>query len=257
MLLSHCAGSVSIRCDRLGTSLKVVAGREPHKDTPSRQYYTSEPGQHSGAGPTMTGARRMSNEHSLSISRATPNDAQALARLIDIAGEGIPAWLWEQSATEGKTPLAIGIERARRHTGGFSYSNAMIAKIGEQTIGMVLSYLIHEDPCDNTEVLPKPIVPFVQLEKQSVGSWYINALAVHPEYQGRGIGSRLLQTAEELGLAHNVTTISIQVYSQNTGAVRLYQRLGFTQLSSSPVLHHPCQPYYTGDVLLLIKSLDQ
>ncbi len=48
---------------------------------------------------------------------------------------------------------------------------------------------------------------------------------------------------------------SIQVYGQNLGAVRLYKRLGYKFAKSAAVQDHPCQPYYTGDVLLLMKEL--
>ena len=49
--------------------------------------------------------------------------------------------------------------------------------------------------------------------------------------------------------------MSIQVYEQNVGAVRLYTKLGYEIAAREPVRLHPCQPYYTGDVLLLIKNL--
>jgi len=49
--------------------------------------------------------------------------------------------------------------------------------------------------------------------------------------------------------------MSIQVYAQNIGATRLYARSGYVETASSPVRDHPCQPYYTGDVLLLKKQI--
>ena len=36
------------------------------------------------------------------------------------------------------------------------------------------------------------------MEALAPGSWYVNALAVLPEFQGRGLGARLLKLAEEL-----------------------------------------------------------
>lgn len=38
---------------------------------------------------------------------------------------------------------------------------------------------------------------------------------------------------------------------------RLYRRTGFEIFAQAPVTLHPCQPYYTGDVLLLFKRLKQ
>ena len=191
------------------------------------------------------------------IRQATPHDAPALAKLIDIAGEGIPAWLWQRQCQKGQVPLDIGIARAKREEGGFSYTNALIADRNGAARGMVLSYAIDEAPEDDPDELPAPIAPFVELEKLSVGTWFINALAVFADEHGRGIGSNLLVAAENLALSNWYTAMSIQVYAQNTGAVRLYKRMGYDVVAQTPVRLHPCQPYYTGNVLLLTKQLCQ
>ncbi len=189
------------------------------------------------------------------IRQAGPSDAKSLAKLIDLAGEGIPNWLWTRACVEGQTPLEIGIERAKRKTGGFSYTNALVAEAGGNLIGMVLSYPITEAPTENPDNLPAPIAPFVALEKLSVNTWFINALAVFTEDQNQGVGSQLLSAAENLACKNGFDKMSIQVYAQNTGAVRLYARQGYKQVASEPVRLHPSPPYYTGDVLLLMKSL--
>lgn len=189
------------------------------------------------------------------VRQAEAGDAADLAKLIDIAGEGIPAWLWGQSCGAGQTPLDVGTERARREVGGFSYKNALVAEKNGATLGMVLSYPINEAPTSDPNELPAPIAPFVELEAQSVGTWYINALAVFAGARGAGLGTRLLTAAEDQAAAAGYRQMSIQVYGQNSGAFRLYQRLGYGLAERAAVRLHPCQPYYTGDVLLLLKSL--
>ncbi len=195
------------------------------------------------------------NQVSSRISAATTDDAEALAKLIDIAGEGIPSWLWSQSAAAGQSPLHVGRQRARRDTGGFSYKNAMVARRQDNLAGMVLSYPIIAAPDDDPDGLPAPIAPFVSLEKHAVGTWYVNALAVFPAYQGGGLGRLLMDAAEDAACQHGFDRTSIQVYAQNHGAVRLYTGLGYDVASREPVREHPCYPYYTGDVLLMVKHL--
>lgn len=189
------------------------------------------------------------------IRQASVEDAAALARLIDIAGEGIPNGLWSRVCENGQTPLEVGTERAQRPSGGFSFSNALVSERQAEITGMVLSYPIETVPEDDPEALPAPIAPFVELERHSVGTWYINALATFPGNRGQGLGSSLLAAAERLARESGTHAMSIQVYAQNTGAVRLYQRLGYRLHKKAPVRSHPFQPYYTGDVLLLIKDL--
>lgn len=189
------------------------------------------------------------------IRPADTTDAKALAKLINLAGEGIPNWLWTRACTEGQHPLEIGIERAKRTSGGFSYTNAMIAERHGNPMGMVLSYAITEAPTEDPNDLPAPIAPFVALEKLSLDTWFVNALAVFDEWQGQGLGTQLLAAAEGLAMANGFDEMSIQAYEQNAGAVRLYERLGYERAASEPVREHPCPPYYSGDVLLLKKSL--
>lgn len=198
---------------------------------------------------------RLNMHTSPAIRQADPTDAESLAKLINLAGEGIPNWLWTRACVEGQTPLEIGIDRAKRETGGFSYTNALVSEPHGYTMGMVLSYAITEAPTENPDDLPAPIAPFVALEKLSVGTWFINALAVFAEGQNQGIGSQLLTAAEDQAIAKGFDKMSIQVYAQNTGAVRLYERLGYGRVASDPVRLHPSPPHYTGDVLLLMKSL--
>ena len=187
--------------------------------------------------------------------QAVAGDAAHLARLIDIAGEGIPSWLWARSCREDQSALDVGIERARREQGGFSYRNALVAREGKHAVGMVLSYPITTAPDDLPDEVPEPLAPFVDLEMRSVGTWYINALATYPGHRGRGIGTGLLMAAEARAARSGHAEMSIQVYGQNTGALSLYLRSGYGIAARSPVRLHPCQPYYTGDVLLLKKRV--
>jgi GNAT superfamily N-acetyltransferase len=198
----------------------------------------------------------MNTQNTPLIRQAEASDAESLAKLINLAGEGIPNWLWARACVEGQTPLEIGIERARRTIGGFSYTNALVAESHGYPIGMVLSYPITEAPTENPDDLPAPIAPFVALEKLSVNTWVINALAVLAEGQNQGFGSLLLASAEHKARANGFNTISIQVYAQNSGAMRLYERFGYSRVASNPVRLHPSPPYYTGDVLLLMKPLE-
>ena len=51
-----------------------------------------------------------------------------------------------------------------------------------------------------------------------------------PEAQNGGVGSRLIQTAFDWLEQGGPTTLWIGVYSQNFGAQRFYERLGFEKV---------------------------
>jgi len=192
------------------------------------------------------------------IRAATPQDARTLAKLIDIAGEGIPNWLWTRMAADRQTPLDVGEERARRETGGFSYRNALVADRGGDVAAMMLGYPVGEpSEADRDAVadLPEPVRPFVELEHLSGGTFYVNALAALPGRRGSGLGTALMKAAEDKAAAAGITQLSVQVFEQNAHAVKLYDRLGYRVAETRPVLSHPCQPYYDGRVLLLLKDI--
>lgn len=53
-------------------------------------------------------------------------------------------------------------------------------------------------------------------------------MAVHDDWQGRGVGSALLRAGVELADRWlNLTRLELEVYTDNEPAVRLYQRFGF------------------------------
>ncbi|REE81527.1 acetyltransferase (GNAT) family protein [Paenibacillus taihuensis] len=58
----------------------------------------------------------------------------------------------------------------------------------------------------------------------------IHRLAVHPSYQGQGIGKRLLQFAEQHAQQSGGTSIRLDVYTGNPGAVGMYRRAGYAEI---------------------------
>ena len=55
----------------------------------------------------------------------------------------------------------------------------------------------------------------------------VDSLAVDPAYRGRGVGTALLQKAEERAAAMDKRTMSLGVVGENAGAIRLYERVGY------------------------------
>lgn len=215
--------------------------------------------QRDDSGPTSSPGtvRVMSFLSAVSLRCATVADARAVARLMAIAGEGIPTWLWSRAAKDDQDPLFVGTERAVRPDANFSYRNAVLAERGGQVAGMMLGYPLPEPSADDFDALddlPALLRPLVELELTMPGSFYVNALAVFEGYRDCGIGTRLLQAAAGRATALGCTRLSLLVFSQNLGAVRLYERNGYRAVDSRPVPAHPCHPY-DDRVLLMLRAL--
>jgi ribosomal-protein-alanine N-acetyltransferase len=62
-------------------------------------------------------------------------------------------------------------------------------------------------------------------------------LAIHPDYQGLGIGAQLLSRAISDALANGVTFITLNTQETNRRSRALYRRFGFVQTKQRvPVL---------------------
>ncbi len=175
---------------------------------------------------------------------ATRSDAQAMAEFVNIAGEGMPLHLWTEMAKPGESPWAIGQQRARRNRGGFSYRNAVLRENDRRVVSALIGYPLADEPePTNYDDLPAMFVPLQQLEDLVPGTWYVNVLATYKEHRGKGYGAGLLSIAEQLAADTNRTGLSIIVSDANHGARRLYERQGYAEIASRPMVkdswHNP------------------
>jgi len=187
------------------------------------------------------------------IRPATPRDAVHLAMLVDMAAKGLASHFWRGMAEPGQSPLEVGRARALRDEGAFSWRNAHVAEVDGEVAGALIGYVI-DDPVDVSGLEgANPIVrDLTLLEARAPGHWYVNVLAAYPEYRGRGVGSLLLKHADTVGKAATQSGMAIIVASQNTGARRLYERLGYRFVARRPVVD-PSGLAGSGDWLLLTK----
>lgn len=191
----------------------------------------------------------------MDIKNASKRNAADLAYLLNLAGEGIPRYLWSSMAEAGQDPMEFGKARAAREEGGFSYRNARVCVEHSQVQGMIVSY--RQPESYSTEGIgdyPEVVRPLVLLESNAPGSWYINAIATFESCQGRGIARLLLNEAEARAISAGVSVISLIVASENLRAKGLYEYLGYESVSSLPVVSYPgC--LHGGEWLLMIKNL--
>ena len=184
---------------------------------------------------------------------AAREDAPALAYLINEAGEGLPHYFWQKNEA-GIDAWQHGIERAARDEGDFSWRNAYVVVRDDRVVAMVLGFVVTEQNVD-PGVIPALVYPLAQLEQQAVGSWYINALATLPECRGQGLGTELLALAHALAFTSGCKTLSLQNFTNNSRARRLYEREGFRETARLPMPPVQGLPDF-GDSILHERSVD-
>lgn len=185
---------------------------------------------------------------------ATPDDAPVLATLVNAAGEGLADYFWRQSAEPGETAWDVGIARARRETGSFSYKNAIVTDLGTGAVASLVGYRQPPEPAAIEADTAPIIVPLLELENLAPDTWYVNVLAVLDSHRGQGLGTGLLRLADTIAAAQSAPGMSIIVADTNVGARRLYESLGYREIASRPMVKQdwdgPGNAY-----VLLVKQL--
>jgi ribosomal protein S18 acetylase RimI-like enzyme len=190
---------------------------------------------------------------------ATVADAREIAELIGLSSDGVAMIEWTQAAQRepGVTPLDIGARVYADPEGDYSYRNCILSEHEGTVSGALLSFAMPPDesgerapgpPFDGTDVF----AAYKYLE--APGTWYICGVALFPDYRGRGIGTRFMDLARELAGYHGYKKLSLVAFEENTGSVRLYQRLGYRVIDRAPIVPHPLI-HYRGDALLMVADV--
>lgn len=185
------------------------------------------------------------------IRRATADDAPALADLINIAGEGLPLYLWGDMAAKGEDPWVLGRRRqARKAEAGQVFVIDEGAGVLAGLTGYPVPALPEPIPDDEAPIFR----PLLELESLAPATWYINALAAYSEQRGRGHGTRLLALAGELARVEGLSATTLIVASANTGARRLYERSGYVETARRAIVKDgwDCD---SDEWVLLVKPL--
>ena len=186
------------------------------------------------------------------IRPATLQDASALSELVNMAGEGLPFYLWSKMAQQGEDVWSVGRSRARREEGSFSYRNAAVIEERRAVAAALIGYALADEPEPVDEAsMPPMFVPLQQLENLVPGTWYVNVLASYPQHRNLGFGAALLRHAERIGAAAGVKNgMSVIVADNNVGARRLYERMGYRQIADRPMVKENWQSPGSTWVLL-------
>jgi hypothetical protein len=109
-------------------------------------------------------------EFSAPFREATPRDASELAVLVNMAGEGLPLYLWSKMAEPGEDPWEVGRRRAQRNSGSFSYRNAVMMEQDGSVVGCLIGYPLPAEPKPiNYDETPPMFVPMQELEMNRPG----------------------------------------------------------------------------------------
>jgi ribosomal protein S18 acetylase RimI-like enzyme len=174
-------------------------------------------------------------------------DSRRIAELFQISSGGVADYIWQLLSSDfpGLSLLDIGERRSGREGENFSYQHCTMADLDGRVAGMLHGF---EMPAGSEPEEDPVLRPYAELEIP--GSFYVSGVAVYDAYRGSGIGQQLMDAAMKSARLQDLGSLSLISFAQNTGAVSLYQRLGYRIVDSRPVVPHPLINY-TGDAVLM------
>jgi ribosomal protein S18 acetylase RimI-like enzyme len=70
-------------------------------------------------------------------------------------------------------------------------------------------------------------------EKREMRPLFVEELAVHPDYQGRGVGSFMLEQVEHMARVRGCTHLVLEVAENNDNALKFYRTRSFNKLEAA------------------------
>jgi len=188
---------------------------------------------------------------------ANATDVNFLLPLIAESSGGVWPAVWEGLIENGETIESAGARYLADTRNKLSIANTVVAEIDGRQAGLMTSYC--EKPANsgaNRTVEPLPFSKELQAalapyrELSDPDSLFIAELCCRPEARGQGLGSQFLERAKDSAITQGFRRVTLRVFADNTGAVRLYQRFGFHQVDQRAVVPHP-EITVCGSVLLM------
>ncbi len=193
---------------------------------------------------------------SAQVRPAEASDSAELVLFSDAASRRFISWLWGEMANAGQSSLELGRQILETDTTSVNHlAHWDVVERGGRLIGGMNSFVSPPTSTPDNPTIASVLKPLNELKDLAEGSWYISVVAVHPEGRGQGIGTTLLDLAEQKAAAAGCSLVTLMAGSFNVDALRLYERHGYTEWDRRPFV-----PFYGSDPegswILLVKELD-
>ena len=195
--------------------------------------------------------------NTLQFRTATEDDCTELALILDVAGRRLPSYLWSQDTGQGQSCFEYGREKIRTDTNRNSYfKNWLVAEFQDKFVGAFFGFSVDDPyPEIDLDAVPECFRPCIELERVARGCWLLQAIAILPQYRGKGLARQLLGKAENVARDCGTNRIALQVEEVNEIAFKTYQKNGYIEVDRRPYIPFPGSDD-TGDYVLMWKELN-
>jgi len=179
------------------------------------------------------------------IRKGIKEDSKIIAEVFSIAGGDAIRWVF------GKNYEKILKDITKLKINPFSYSVSFIIERNDEIAGAVVTYpyKIEQKLLGKLDSIWKRhfntfgLISFIKRAekwdknfKKTMNSQYIHALAIFKEYRGLGLAGKLLDHVEKMAIKNGLSEIALEVISDNTSAIRAYNKFGFKRIKTVPLI---------------------
>lgn len=181
---------------------------------------------------------------------ATPEIAEVAAKLLYLSMRPLTEY-W-MGVDEAQVAHRVLSRLFQRRANLFSHEFAEYAQVDGDAAGLLLSYpartMTTLEPrtvlqyfgaagVANTARMVWRSFPLQSIAEAAPDEYFLAHLAVLPEFEGRGLGRRMLQRAVDKARLAGLPKIALTVDAANERAIRLYGRAGF-EITGTVALEH-------------------
>jgi len=179
-------------------------------------------------------------------------DSRDIARFICIGGGGLYEFLFDDLV-----PLMSAVDFLTVGVWGedypISFRNCFVAvdRATGEVLGAANAFPTYDLKEQKYALVPAERQNHIRalLQLQDWDSMFLNVLAVSEKCRGLGVGTRLLNWAQERAEAGGFDRLSLHVWVDNITAMNFYKARGFVEMGIAPVANHPRLPH-TGSILM-------
>jgi ribosomal protein S18 acetylase RimI-like enzyme len=184
-----------------------------------------------------SGIVKMFRNGHITIRKGAPADSRDFAELVLLSSPCLFPALYGNNVDS----LLQRLYRRPRHL--FSHEHTYFAELTGKTAGMLLGYswrdrkredlrtgllLLREMKLNFFLKLPAFIRSWRAIGAVREGEYYISNVATYARHQSTGVGTRLIGEAEKEAAGIGARVLALDVETENSGAIRLYRKLGFS-----------------------------
>lgn len=189
----------------------------------------------------------------IALRMAKSEDVEQVADLLDIANNSGMAVFWRSEIGSGETWRDIVRRRFMSPSSRLSMKNTMVAEVDGEVAGMLMFAILPETPIAIDSVDPV-LRPYIELQNQAPGSFYINNAAVFPKWRRRGISSALRDVVIRVAYDTGLTDISTTVHESKDFLLAHYAKRGMTVVASAAIGPDSVYPADSRVLLLTCKK---